>query len=121
MAKLIYNAISSLDRYVADARATSTGAPRTMRCIGSSTSSSGQSALTYTGVGCMVMRYWETAPTGNDDLSAEQEYARSGRQPTRSCTPKAWSSYPALELESSGSSTPKQSSNSKRLRLATSP
>jgi len=77
MAKLIYSAICSLDGYVADAEGNfdwsmpdeevHTFVNDLERPIG-----------TYLFGRRMyeVMRYWETAPTGNRERSAEQEYAK---------------------------------------------
>lgn len=77
MAKLIYSAISSLDGYVADAEGNfdwsapdeevHTFVNNLERPIGT---------YLYGRRMYEVMRYWETAPTGNREPSAEQEYAR---------------------------------------------
>ncbi len=53
MAKLIYSAITSLDGYVADKGAISTGPRQTRRRMPLLTASSGQSAPISTGDGCM--------------------------------------------------------------------
>ena len=58
MAKLIYSAIASLDGYIEDATATSTGPRPTRRCTPSSTTSSARSAPTSTAAGCT--RRWST-------------------------------------------------------------
>ena len=77
MAKLIYTAISSLDGYVADAEGNFDWcAPdeEVHRFVNDLERPIGTYLLgrrMYE-----VLRYWETAPTGNDELSAEQEYAR---------------------------------------------
>ena len=52
MVKLIYSAITSLDGYVADEDGNFDWAEPTRRCTPSSTTSSGQSAPTFTGAGC---------------------------------------------------------------------
>ena len=77
MAKLIYSAISSLDGYVADTEGKfDWSAPddevhwfvnELERPIGT---------YLYGRRMYEVMRYWETAPTGNGELSAGQEYAQ---------------------------------------------
>ena len=100
MAKLIYTAISSLDGYVADAEGNfdwSAPDEEVHRFVNDLERPIG--TYLYGRRMYEVMRYWETAPTGNEDLSAEQEYAKIWQAATRSCTPKAWSSYPALEHE----------------------
>jgi len=76
MAKLIYSAISSLDGYVADAEGNfdwsvpdeevHTFVNDLERPIGT---------YVYGRRMYEVMRYWETAPTGISEQSAEQEYA----------------------------------------------
>jgi dihydrofolate reductase len=76
MAKLIYSAISSLDGYVADAEGNfdwsvpdeevHTFVNNLERPIGT---------YVYGRRMYEVMRYWETAPTGISEQSAEQEYA----------------------------------------------
>ena len=77
MAKLIYTAISSLDGYVADAEGNfdwSAPDEEVHRFVNALERPIGTYLLgrrMYE-----VLRYWETAPTGNDELSAEQEYAR---------------------------------------------
>jgi hypothetical protein len=53
MAKLIYSAITSLDGYVADEDGKFDWLRRTRRCTASSMTSSGRSAPTSTGAGCM--------------------------------------------------------------------
>jgi dihydrofolate reductase len=90
VAKLIYSAISSLDGYVADAEGNfdwsvpdeevHTFVNDLERPIGT---------YLYGRRVYEVMRYWETAPTGNREPSAEQEYARIW-QATRSSTPETW-------------------------------
>jgi dihydrofolate reductase len=77
MAKLIYTAISSLDGYVADAEGNfdwSAPDQEVHRFVNDLARDIG----TYLCGRRMyeVMRYWETAPTGNGDPSADQEYAR---------------------------------------------
>ncbi len=77
MAKLIYTAISSLDGYVADAEGNfdwSAPDDEVHRFVNELERPIG----TYLIGRRMyeVMRYWETAPTGNDELSAGQEYAK---------------------------------------------
>ena len=77
MAKLIYTAISSLDGYVADAEGNfdwSAPDDEVHRFVNELERPIG----TYLCGRRMyeVMRYWETAPTGNDEPSAGQEYAK---------------------------------------------
>ena len=77
MAKLIYTAISSLDGYVADADGNfdwSAPDEEVHRFVNALERPIGTYLLgrrMYE-----VLRYWETAPTGNDELSAGQEYAK---------------------------------------------
>ena len=77
MAKLIYTAISSLDGYVADAEGNfdwSAPDEEVHRFVNALERPIGTYLLgrrMYE-----VLRYWETAPTGNDELSAGQEYAK---------------------------------------------
>jgi dihydrofolate reductase len=76
MAKLIYAAISSLDGYVADAEGKfEWSAPdhEVHRFVNDLERPIGTHL--YGRRMYEVMRYWETAPTGNDEPSAEQEYA----------------------------------------------
>jgi dihydrofolate reductase len=77
MAKLIYTAISSLDGYVADAEGNfdwSVPDEEVHRFVNDLERPIGTYLLgrrMYE-----VMRYWDTAPTGNDEASAGQEYAK---------------------------------------------
>jgi dihydrofolate reductase len=77
MAKLIYTAISSLDGYVADAEGNfdwSVPDEEVHRFVNDLERPIGTYLLgrrMYE-----VMRYWDTAPTGNGELSAGQEYAK---------------------------------------------
>jgi dihydrofolate reductase len=77
MAKLIYGAISSLDGYVADAEGNfdwSVPDDEVHRFVNDLERSIG--TYLYGRRMYEVMRYWETAPTGNREPSAEQEYAK---------------------------------------------
>jgi dihydrofolate reductase len=77
MAKLIYAAITSLDGYVADSEGDfDWNAPDD--AVHSFVNNLERQIDTYLYGRRMyeVMRYWETAPTGNGELSAEQEYAQ---------------------------------------------
>jgi dihydrofolate reductase len=77
MAKLIYAAISSLDGYVADAEGNfdwSAPDDEVHRFVNELERPIG--TYLYGRRMYEVMRYWETAQTGNDELSAEQEYAK---------------------------------------------
>jgi dihydrofolate reductase len=77
MAKLIYTAIGSLDGYVADAEGNfdwSAPDDEVHRFVNELERPIG--TYLYGRRMYEVMRYWETAPAGNDDLSAEQEYAK---------------------------------------------
>jgi dihydrofolate reductase len=77
MAKLIYAAISSLDGYVADAEGKfdwSAPDQEVHRFVNDLERPIGTHL--YGRRMYEVMRYWETAPTGNDEPSAEQEYAK---------------------------------------------
>jgi len=77
MAKLIYTAISSLDGYVADAEGNfdwSVPDEEVHRFVNDLERPIGTYLLgrrMYE-----VMRYWDTAPTGNDEPSAGREYAK---------------------------------------------
>jgi dihydrofolate reductase len=77
MAKLIYSAISSLDGYVADSEGNfdwSMPSDEVHRFVNDLERSIGTYLLgrrMYE-----VMRYWETASTGNGEPSAEQEFAK---------------------------------------------
>jgi dihydrofolate reductase len=76
MAKLIYSAISSLDGYVADAEGNfdwSMPDEEVHRFVNALERPIG--TYLYGRRLYEVMRYWDTAPTGNGEPSAEQEYA----------------------------------------------
>ena len=123
MAKLIYSAISSLDGYVADAEGNfRLERCRTKRCT-RFVNDLERPIGTYLYGRRMyeVMRYWETAPTGNREPSAEQEYARIWQAADKIIYSRNLEEDPQpREPGSSGSSTPTRSGNSKPLRLATS-
>jgi dihydrofolate reductase len=77
MAKLIYSAISSLDGYVADAEGNfdwSMPDEEVHRFVNALERPIG--TYLYGRRLYEVMRYWDTAPTGNGEPSAEQEYAQ---------------------------------------------
>ena len=77
MAKLIYAAISSLDGYVADSDGNfdwSAPDEDVHRFVNDLERSNG--TYLYGRRMYEVMRYWETAPTGMGNLSAEEDYAR---------------------------------------------
>ena len=77
MAKLIYTAISSLDGYVADAEGNfdwSAPDQEVHRFVNDLERAVGTHL--YGRRMYEVMRYWESAPTGNGAPSAEQEYAK---------------------------------------------
>jgi dihydrofolate reductase len=77
MAKLIYTAISSLDGYVADAEGKfewSAPDQEVHRFVNDLERAIG--TYLYGRRMYEVMRSWETAPTGNGEPSAEQEYAK---------------------------------------------
>jgi dihydrofolate reductase len=77
MAKLIYTAISSLDGYVADSDGNfdwSAPDEDVHRFVNDLERSNG--TYLYGRRMYEVMRYWETAPTGNGELSAAEDYAR---------------------------------------------
>jgi dihydrofolate reductase len=77
MAKLIYTAISSLDGYVADSDGNfgwSAPDEDVHRFINDLERSNGTQL--YGRRMYEVMRYWESAPTGNGGLSAGEDYAR---------------------------------------------
>ena len=78
MAKLIYSAISSLDGYVADSDGNfdwSMPDEEVHRFVNGLERDIG--IYLYGGRLYEVMRYWETAPTGNGEPSAEQEFAKT--------------------------------------------
>jgi dihydrofolate reductase len=77
MAKLIYAAISSLDGYVADAEGNFDWSAPDEEVHGF-VNDLARPIGTYLYGRRMyeVMRYWETAPTGNDEPSAEEDYAK---------------------------------------------
>ncbi len=77
MAKLIYAAISSLDGYVADSEGNfdwSAPDEEVHRFVNELERPIG--TYLYGRRMYEVLRYWETAPTGNDGASAGQEYAK---------------------------------------------
>jgi dihydrofolate reductase len=76
MAKLIYSAISSLDGYVADAEGNFDWS-RPDEEVHEFVNGLERPIGTYLYGRRMyeVMRFWETAPTDNGELSAEQDYA----------------------------------------------
>jgi dihydrofolate reductase len=77
MAKLIYTTISSLDGYVADSDGNfdwSAPDEEVHRFVNDLERSNG--TYLYGRRMYEVMRYWETAPTGSGELSAEKDYAR---------------------------------------------
>jgi dihydrofolate reductase len=77
MTKLIYTAISSLDGYVADAEGNfdwSVPDQEVHRFVNDLERPIG--TYLYGRRMYEVMRYWETAPTGNDEPSAEREHAK---------------------------------------------
>jgi dihydrofolate reductase len=76
MAKVIYTAISSLDGYVADDEGNfewSAPDDEVHRFVNDLERPIGTHL--YGRRLYEVMRYWETAPTGDGELSAEQDYA----------------------------------------------
>ena len=77
MAKLIYSAISSLDGYVADAEGNFDWSAPDQE-VHEFVNDLERPIGTYLFGRRMyeVMRYWDTAPTGNREPSAEQEYAK---------------------------------------------
>jgi len=78
MAKLIYAAISSLDGYVADSDGNfdwSMPDEEVHRFVNGLERDIG--IYLYGRRMYEVMRYWETAPTGNGEPSAEQEFAKT--------------------------------------------
>ena len=77
MAKLVYSAISSLDGYVADEDGNFDWAAPDEE-VHTFVNDLERKVGTYLYGRRMyeVMRYWETAPTGNGEPSAEQAYAK---------------------------------------------
>ena len=77
MAKLIYSAITSLDGYVADSEGNfdwSAPDEEVHRFINDLERPIG--TYLYGRRMYEVMRYWDTAPTGNEEPTAEQDYAK---------------------------------------------
>ena len=122
MAKLIYSMITSLDGYAEAARATSDWAAPTRRCTPSSTTSSAPVGTYLYGRRMYeTMVYWETAHTEPDQPPHIVEYARTGRPPRRSSTPRRWSRCRARGPGSSGPSTPTRYAGSRPRPTTTSP
>jgi hypothetical protein len=122
MAKLIYTAISSLDGYVADAEGNfdwSAPDDEVYRFINELERPIG--TYLYRRRMYEVMRYWETAPTGNDELSAEQEYAKIWQAADKIIYSKSLEQVSSARTRIERELDPKRFSNSKRLRLAMSP
>jgi hypothetical protein len=67
-----------------------------------------------------VMRYWDTAPTGNREPSAEQEYAKIWQAADKIIYSKSLEDVSTARTRIERGSIPTRSSNSKLLRLATS-
>jgi dihydrofolate reductase len=112
MAKLIYSAIMSLDGYVADEDGNFDWAEPDEE-VHTFVNDLERSVGTYLYGRRIyeVMAFWETAHTLADQPPFVQDFARSGRRPTRSCSPRRWRRYPAPGRGSSETSTPKRSGN----------
>src|SRR6266540_2326584 len=97
MAKLIYSAITSLDGYVADEDGNFDWAAPDEE-VHSFVNDLERPVGTYLYGRRMyeVMVFWETAHTLADQpRPSSRTSRRSGRRPTRSCTPRRWRRCPA--------------------------
>src|SRR6266508_3843391 len=121
MAKLIYSAITSLDGYVADEDGNFDWAAPDEE-VHSFVNDLERPVGTYLYGRRMyeVMVYWETVSALADQPPFVQTSRRSGRRPTRSCTPGRWRRFPAPGRGSSETSTLKRSGSLKRQRDVTS-
>ena len=110
MAKLIYSAITSLDGYIADEDGNFDWAAPDEE-VHAFVNDLERPVGTYLYGRRMyeVMAVWETADTLADQPPVVRTSRRSGRRPTRSCTPGRWRRSPAPGRGSSGTSTPKRS------------
>ena len=110
MAKLIYSAITSLDGYVADEDGNFDWAAPDEE-VHAFVNDLERPVGTYLYGRRMyeVMVYWETAGPSPTSRRSCRTTRRSGRRPTRSCTPRRWRRYPAPGRGSSATSTPKRS------------
>ena len=80
MARLVYSAITSLDGYVADRRATSPGPRPTRRCTRSSTTCCARSGTYLYGRRMYeVLVAWETMRTGPDAPAVVRDFAEIWR------------------------------------------
>ena len=121
MAKLIYSAISSLDGYVADAEGNFDWSAPDQE-VHEFVNDLERPIGTYLFGRRMyeVMRYWDTAPTGNREPSAEQEYAKIWQAADKIIYSKSLEDVSTARTRIERGSIPTRSSNSKPLRLATS-
>jgi RibD C-terminal domain len=121
MAKLIYSAISSLDGYVADAEGNFDWSAPDQE-VHEFVNDLERPIGTYLFGRRMyeVMRYWDTAPTGNREPSAEQEYAKIWQAADKIIYSKSLEDVSTARTRIERGSIPTRSSNSKLLRLATS-
>ncbi len=106
MAKLIYSSITSLDGYVADEHGNFDWAAPDEE-VHAFVNDLERPVGTYLYGRRMyeTMVYWETTHTLADQSPVEQDFAASGRPPTRSSTPRRWPPSPAPGHGSSGTST----------------
>jgi hypothetical protein len=121
MAKLIYGAISSLDGYVADAEGNfdwSVPDDEVHRFVNDLERSIG--TYLYGRRMYEVMRYWETAPTGNREPSAEQEYAKIWQAADKIIYSKSLEGVSTARTRIEREFDPNAVQHLKRLRLATS-
>lgn len=126
MAKLIYLAICSLDGYVADAEGNfdwsmpdeevHTFVNDLERPVGSV----GRACYPYGRRMYEVMRYWETAPAGDREPSAGQEYAKIWQTADKIIYSKSLEDVSTARTRIEREFDANASSNSKPLRLATS-
>src|SRR5829696_648614 len=121
MAKLIYSALTSLDGYVSDEDATSTGPLPARRCMPSPMILSDRSGRTCTGGGCT--RRWSTGKRRTPCRShrpSNSTMRKSGSRRKRSSTRRPWTRSLVLVPGSSGISTRTPSGNSHKVRPGTS-
>ena len=110
MAKLIYSAITSLDGYVEDEDGNFDWAAPDEE-VHAFVNDLERPVGTYLYGRRMyeAMVYWETAQPSPTSRPSSGTSRRSGRRPTRSCTPRRWSRSPAPGRASSATSTRKRS------------
>ena len=112
MAHLIYSAISSLDGYIEDRDGNFDWAvpdEEVHRFINNLERTAG--TYLYGRRMYETMMVWETDPNLAAESPLTQDFARSGKQPTKSCTPRHWRLYPLAKRRLSETSIQKQFDN----------